>query len=281
MKNTANFTREEFLCPCCNKEQMQQSFVDTLQKFRDNIGVPIYVTSGYRCAKRNEELVKTYSAGKTSRHMSGDAADIKVHGMTTERVTELALAFGFDGIGIYDGHVHVDERGYKANWDFRINKNAEHVMYIAAEAKNEQKLPEIIPVKKEDPEITIKEVIQEPPEVTELEKEYKKDLEKEEAKKNVSEQEDKTNNENKMDYNAKKGEKDDTSTVEEVNIKHETFGEQIGRFSNIMMILLTVIVGGMHIMEIPVNTQMENLWFIGFGKILGNEGLAMLTKKRK
>lgn len=280
MKNTKNFKRAEFTCPCCGKEKMKQEAIDFLQGFRDWIDQPIYISKGggYRCEKYNAELVKRNPlASKNSRHKYGDAFDMRVHGMTTEELTEKAMHYGFDGIGIYDTHVHGDKRGSKARWDSRKNKNAQHPMILwKEEPKQEEPKDEVR--ENEEPEVTIKEIIQEPPEPTQLEEEYKKDLEIEETKKNVEVQENKTQ-QNGTDEELPV--KEDTKAEEEIEVKPAGFKSQIGQFSNLMTLFLTVIVGGMHILEIPVNEQMENLWFMLMGKTLGGEGWQMLTSKMK
>lgn len=47
-----------------------------LDPAREKFGEPIYVTSGYRCAKLNKSLEKEYGASPTSLHLFGMAADI-------------------------------------------------------------------------------------------------------------------------------------------------------------------------------------------------------------
>lgn len=87
--------------------ELAQLYLDPL---RAHIGLPVRITSGYR----NRELNIAVGGSKTSSHMSGEAADIKVNGMSS---AELLLAFDAAGIHDYDqliayapergGHLHV------------------------------------------------------------------------------------------------------------------------------------------------------------------------------
>lgn len=81
-----NFTKTEFNCPCgCEMppdiEANVLRVVGELQKFRQHIGLPVKVTSGYRCKKHNASIP---NAAKLSKHLTGEAADIKVGGFNGE-----------------------------------------------------------------------------------------------------------------------------------------------------------------------------------------------------
>lgn len=90
--------------------ELAQLYLDPL---RAHIGLPVRITSGYR----NRELNIAVGGSETSAHMSGEAADLKVNGMTS---VELLLAFDAAGIHDYDqliayapergGHLHVGIR---------------------------------------------------------------------------------------------------------------------------------------------------------------------------
>jgi uncharacterized protein YcbK (DUF882 family) len=107
MQITPNFSTDEFKCPCCKGADMNILFVETLQKIRDEYGRPMPVVSGWRCGVRNAEV-----GGKAnSRHLSGNAADIRV--ATTEdryHLVALAMKHGLRGIGINRTTVHLDAR---------------------------------------------------------------------------------------------------------------------------------------------------------------------------
>ena len=81
-----------------------------LDPLREHLGKPVRVTSGYRSAQVNTRI----GGSKTSAHMTGEAVDIKVAGMTSG-----ALLMAFDNFGIRDydqliayapsrgGHLHL------------------------------------------------------------------------------------------------------------------------------------------------------------------------------
>ena len=71
--NTKNFKVSEFTCHCgCGYNNIDQRVIDMAQTIRDDLGVPVYVGSGCRCAKRNAAV----GGVKSSRHMLGLAADL-------------------------------------------------------------------------------------------------------------------------------------------------------------------------------------------------------------
>ena len=110
-----NFSRHEFLCPCCKKGNPNPLLVQTLQKLRDLALVPVKVNSGYRCPKHN----KAVGGARNSRHMENLAADIEIEGWDQDR-TMAALEYlvredmAYVGyaykIGKSDRAVHVDVR---------------------------------------------------------------------------------------------------------------------------------------------------------------------------
>ena len=51
-----------------------------LEPLREKLGKPLYISSGYRCKQLNTLI----GGSKTSSHMVGQAADIKVKGIDTE-----------------------------------------------------------------------------------------------------------------------------------------------------------------------------------------------------
>lgn len=103
---TKNFRREEFACKCaCGLDGISPVLVDTLQRMRDDIGKPIVVNSGVRCAKHNAEV----GGEPNSYHLKGMAADIRVADMKPATVAAVAMRY-FRGVGIYRTFVHVDIR---------------------------------------------------------------------------------------------------------------------------------------------------------------------------
>lgn len=70
--STKNFKVEEFACHHCGENLIEQSIVDLCQKIRDELGVPVRVNSGYRCAKHNAAV----NGVRNSQHIKGFAADL-------------------------------------------------------------------------------------------------------------------------------------------------------------------------------------------------------------
>ena len=72
-KNTKNFKVSEFTCHCgCGFNNIDQRVLDMAQVIRDELGVPVHVGSGSRCARHNAKVGGT----KGSKHMLGLAADL-------------------------------------------------------------------------------------------------------------------------------------------------------------------------------------------------------------
>ena len=112
------FGRHEFACKCgkyCDGYPVEPSetLVCFLDEFRAAVGLPVYVNSGVRCAAHNAAV----GGASQSRHLDGDAADIRCVGKTPEQLYELADAMlPHGGVGLYDWGIHVDTRGHRARW---------------------------------------------------------------------------------------------------------------------------------------------------------------------
>src|SRR6266511_1723339 len=95
--------------------------VRCLEAIRGQVGRPVVITSGYRSWRRNSEVYGKRNATPTaSRHCSGQAADIRVAGLTGMQIAKAALdAFGDRiGVGIGDTYAHIDVRGKWAAWTY-------------------------------------------------------------------------------------------------------------------------------------------------------------------
>jgi len=122
MQLTKNFNLSEF-----NKHNFAlnetvlrniQALANNLQILRDEVKKPIKITSGYRSPEHNAKV----GGVKSSRHITGEAADFKIAGMTPKEVAaviEKLIAAGKmeeGGLGIYSTWIHYDHRNVKARW---------------------------------------------------------------------------------------------------------------------------------------------------------------------
>lgn len=86
------------------------------------MSVTFHVISGYRSPSTNENLrAKGGAQAKKSLHMQGQAIDIRVPGLSTEKLRDIASCLpGSGGVGYYeqDGFVHIDV-GSKRYWPSR------------------------------------------------------------------------------------------------------------------------------------------------------------------
>lgn len=122
-----HFSAWECECNCgCGFHQVTQKQLAAMEAFRALVKKPVLCNSVCRCVRHNHHV----GGGKFSRHLSGQAADIRVNGMTPHQMYLLALlvpAFDQGGIGIYDTFLHVDT-GHGNNrpgrWDYRTKKEA-------------------------------------------------------------------------------------------------------------------------------------------------------------
>jgi uncharacterized protein YcbK (DUF882 family) len=122
MKLTANFSMGEFNTRNAPLSDSVKANIITLAKnlqvLRDEVKRPIKITSGYRSPQHNASV----GGAKNSRHLLGDASDIKVQGMTPRQVADVIERLINDGrmleggLGVYRTWVHYDCRGTKARW---------------------------------------------------------------------------------------------------------------------------------------------------------------------
>ena len=111
------FGRHEFACKCgkCGGYPVEpkEAFLRKLDAFRERVGEPVYINSGIRCPAHNAAA----GGADDSRHLYGDAADIRCDGKTPEQLYEIADEIFCDGgVGLYDWGIHVDARGHRARW---------------------------------------------------------------------------------------------------------------------------------------------------------------------
>jgi len=97
-----NFKRDEFVCPCgCGFDDVDPLIVTTLQRLRDEVQRPVVVNSGCRCKSHNAAV----NGSKSSQHLKGKAADIKIEGMTSIQIIDVIRRLYLDG-EIYVGYVY-------------------------------------------------------------------------------------------------------------------------------------------------------------------------------
>lgn len=100
---------------------VDEALTVVLQCIREHFGKPVTITSGYRTPAHNAAV----GGAKSSQHLLGRAADIRVAGVSVEDVAAYAesLMPDWGGVGRYPvkagratGWVHVDTRADKARW---------------------------------------------------------------------------------------------------------------------------------------------------------------------
>lgn len=100
---------------------VDEALTVVLQCIREHFGKAVTITSGYRTAAHNAAV----GGAKSSQHLLGRAADIRVQGVSVEDVASYAesLMPDWGGVGRYPvkagrttGWVHVDTRADKARW---------------------------------------------------------------------------------------------------------------------------------------------------------------------
>lgn len=87
------------------KNNIKEMVHQILQPLRDRIKKPIVINSGYRCTELNEAI----GGVPTSQHVLGQAADIKVKGLSSFEIAKvvLDLYLPFDQMILYNDFVHI------------------------------------------------------------------------------------------------------------------------------------------------------------------------------
>jgi len=113
-----NFHLSEFTCKCgrCRNQPIDMKMVEKLQALREVMGVPLYITSAYRCPTHNRNV----GGASQSRHIVGDAVDISVGNLNWRALVAEAKRIGFTGIGYgqHRGFIHLDTRPHSAEWSY-------------------------------------------------------------------------------------------------------------------------------------------------------------------
>jgi len=101
------FSLEEFKCKGSGYVAMDHELLSRLDLLRHNLGLPLYVVSGYRSENHN----KNVGGAKNSYHLKGQAVDIawaRMNAREKRRLLQQAQHVGFGGLGFYSTFVHLD-----------------------------------------------------------------------------------------------------------------------------------------------------------------------------
>jgi len=113
---TRHFNTKEFKCrgkDCCgHSAPINPELLKRLEQVRLFFGMPLKITSGFRCQVHN----KSIGSMSTSQHTKGLAADFLVPKCFTSDHMAVYCKRYFNGIGIYNTFIHVDMRERKATW---------------------------------------------------------------------------------------------------------------------------------------------------------------------
>lgn len=90
-------------CSHCGEFYLHTPTMDALQWLREDVGRPIKLNSGHRCAIHNAMV----GGAPLSMHRQF-ACDISLHGHDPIRLYHAAKAAGFKGFGFYQTFLHAD-----------------------------------------------------------------------------------------------------------------------------------------------------------------------------
>jgi uncharacterized protein YcbK (DUF882 family) len=103
-----NFKVSDFKCrDGSDVVLINPSLISLLEKIREHFGKPVVVVSGYRTPKYNKSLS---GAANNSQHMYGNAADIKIQGVSPREIYNWMNSWHKGGLGVYPTFTHVDVR---------------------------------------------------------------------------------------------------------------------------------------------------------------------------
>jgi uncharacterized protein YcbK (DUF882 family) len=120
--STKHFKAKEFECHdnVCQRQVCDDKLLSMLEEVRELVGMPLTITSGFRCAKRQDDLRKQglETATGISSHEMGQAADIACADMTKLREA-CEQVFAKYSIGVAKVFIHVDVRaGGPRRWSY-------------------------------------------------------------------------------------------------------------------------------------------------------------------
>ncbi|QEW27820.1 YcbK family protein [Roseovarius indicus] len=117
----ANFSPREMASKREGELKLNTRAMDMLQQLRNQLGRPLIVVSAYRSPEHNRAV----GGAKHSKHMLGEAFDIRMDNHDPIRFEEAARAVGFQGFGFYpaSGFMHID-MGPRREWGTRWKQTA-------------------------------------------------------------------------------------------------------------------------------------------------------------
>ena len=101
-----SFSPRELACKGTGKLVICEDALDKLQALRDRLRKPLILTSAYRSPEHNRKV----GGAKNSRHMQGDAFDVRMDNHDPHEFEAAARAVSFTGFGYYpkSGFMHID-----------------------------------------------------------------------------------------------------------------------------------------------------------------------------
>ena len=95
-------------CPCvaCKEiiQKINMELINKIIQLENRIQKHVIITSGRRCIDYNRSI----GGYVNSPHITGLAADIRVEGISILELAKICVEIGFERVGIYPNHVHVD-----------------------------------------------------------------------------------------------------------------------------------------------------------------------------
>ena len=96
IKISPDFWLYEYECPCCGLVKLDPKLVACGQRLRDLLGMPVNITSGFRCTLHNSQL----GGVDNSFHVQGKAADLHSPGTELSALALKCLQI-FPRVGFY------------------------------------------------------------------------------------------------------------------------------------------------------------------------------------
>lgn len=107
MYKSKYFSEGEFnrCVPSCSISDMDDEFMELLDRVRELAGIPFYITCGYRSVQWD----KSKGRSGNSAHCRGKAVDIKYKSsMDAYKIISSAIELGIKRIGVGSNFIHLD-----------------------------------------------------------------------------------------------------------------------------------------------------------------------------